>query len=171
MMCVQSSMAYFIRYAYFQGNNPPWPVDFGSIPCNVSDWNVYLSIPNTIGVYCTTLYITTLSNCVYVFTLLCDVLPGAHLSYLFIEKKPHMGVFLQSAKAQASGTMKVGRKWGILHTVRKLSSSGFRMNWSPLPIFRRFGRKGRRRKTSFWAVDDWFVFFGRNTKLAKTYQI
>ena len=73
MMCVQSNMAYFIRYAHFQGNNPPWPADFGSTPCNVSSWNVDSSIPNTIISSCTTLLINTLSNYTCVIAQLNDV--------------------------------------------------------------------------------------------------
>ena len=79
MMYVQSSMDYFIHYAHFQGNNPPWPADFGSTPCNVSNWNIDLAIPNTIDSYCTTLYITTLFNSVCVIAQWRNVLP-AHLS-------------------------------------------------------------------------------------------
>ena len=81
MMYLQSNMACFIRYAHFQGNNSPLLADFGSTPCNVSNWNIDLAIPNTIDSNCTTLYITTLSNCVCVIAQLHHDLP-AHLSYI-----------------------------------------------------------------------------------------
>ena len=81
MMSVQSNMAYFICYAHFQGNNPPWPADFGSTPCNVSDWSVDVSILNTIDLYYTIILITIHSNYVWVFAVSCNVLP-AHLSYI-----------------------------------------------------------------------------------------
>ena len=83
MMSVQSNMAYFIRYAHFQGNNLPWPADFGSTPCNVSNRNLDLSIPNTITSYCTTLFITTLSNYTCVIAQLHNVLP-AHSSCISV---------------------------------------------------------------------------------------
>ena len=72
-----------MRYAHFQGNNPPWPTYFGSTSCNFIDWSVDVSILNTIDPYCTTLSITTLSNCLCVIVLLYDVLP-AHFSYISV---------------------------------------------------------------------------------------
>ena len=79
MMYLQSNMACFIRYAHFQGNNPPWPADFSSTPCNVSNWNIDLAIPNTIDLYCTILFITTLFNSVYVIAQWRNVLPAHFL--------------------------------------------------------------------------------------------